>query len=127
MIERTAQFNPQVSNYAAASKAPQFDGKAASVFRDALAQELDARQAASTEKVLNKPAVRPEISAYRSKPIQPAVVDRQVVMNDMAQKLQPVISEVRQIADYVGLVDVKSQDIIRAYQRGDSFLADYRV
>lgn len=42
-------------------------------------------------------------------------------------QLAPLIEDVQKIAKAVGYVGVSNEDVVRAYQQGSSFLADYKV
>lgn len=93
-------------------------GKSASVFRQALAAEL---KAAPVEEEIVEPKVwtkqtqsapLPELAQPQRKP---------------DPQLESLVHEVRHIAETTGYIGVSPQDILRAYQLGQSFLADYRV
>jgi hypothetical protein len=87
-----------------------YSNNVGSVFQQALAQEM----APSQNEV---PVARPEPPAHS--PINYNI--------NLEQQLQPMIHEVSQIAESSGYVGVTSQDIVRAYQTGQSFLADYKA
>lgn len=53
---------------------------------------------------------------------EPAAVN-QTVSPQWRNKVQ----DIRQVAEKAGFVDISDQDIQRAYTRGESLLADYRV
>ena len=98
----------------------------ASVFRQALEQELEDVQPQSMPPEPQPrlrdalPPAQPQAVSQRQPLPQRPVVSPQL-------QLEPMIQEVRQIAEASGFIGVSNQDIMRAYKTGQSFLADYRV
>lgn len=133
MINR---LDPRLSGYGNLSTQPQRPTGGAeqggSIFRQALAQEL-------VETPPQRPVINPQQMAeargdVAERPILPPATPRVNNVNAMAaerakmmRQLEPMIHEVRQIAEDVGFIDVSSENVLKAYQSGQSFLADYRV
>ncbi len=98
-------------------------GKSGSVFRQALMAELDN----NTPEAASKQPTTPRQEATSLPTQNPPQPVRPKIQPQYQPQLQPMIDEVHQIAQSSGYVGVTSQDILRAYQTGRSFLADYKV
>jgi hypothetical protein len=84
-------------------------------------QAWEARRAAKTETAKPQPAVaapRVEIET----PSMPAAMPA-----GLSSPWENTVREVQDIASQAGFLDVTEQEIRRAYMRGESLLADYRV
>jgi hypothetical protein len=67
-------------------------------------------------------------SAQNEQPLQSLNFKSRITPKDQYyERLNPMIKEVQQIAEASGFVGVNSSDVLRAYQQGTSFLADYKV
>ena len=99
-----------IENIGLSPSSIEYSGNVGSVFQRALAQEMAPTQNQA-------PTSTPEPVVQR--PINYTI--------GLEQQLQPMIHEVSQIAESSGFVGVTSQDIVRAYQTGQSFLADYHA
>ncbi len=99
-----------------------------SVFRQALEQELssvESSQAPAQEDYYfpeQKPFAEPPAPARKTEAPAPQRLNVQPYV-----QLQPMINEVREIAETAGYIGVTSEDVLRAYHSGQSLLADYRV
>ncbi len=82
-----------------------------------------AKTAAPAEPAKSQPASHPariEIDTRLPEtPVGPA--------NNISPQWRNTVREVQQIAQRAGFIGVSEQDIQRAYARGESLLADYRV
>ncbi|WP_373533001.1 hypothetical protein [Vampirovibrio sp.] len=84
-------------------------------------QAWEARRAGKTE--TQKPAAQTAPVIEIAKPELP--VDS--VLPAVSPQWQRRVNEIQNIATKAGFVDVTEQDIRKAYQFGESLLADYRV
>ena len=80
----------------------------------------------------NKPQELAKTADTASLPVQKSVPSttteqRSAVGNDYYQQLMPLIKDVQNIAKNSGYVDVRADDVMRAYAQGSSLLADYSV
>lgn len=99
-----------------------------SIFRQALEEEMATE---SRPQEITFP-VSTAVSAPETRPVLPrptltATSAMAAERAKMMRQLEPMIHEVRQIAEEVGFIDVSSENVLKAYQSGQSFLADYRV
>lgn len=132
MIERTGT----------SSISPRYGSASAQRPATGVKPDLSAFRATLTEQIKEKtplqppPAsARPAIAAARPELEKPAVRRAASQMEQAIQStqpaeanpVQPMIREVSRIAASAGFVGVTSQDILRAYHSGQSFLADYTV
>lgn len=110
-----------------AARSFQAADKSASVFRQALMQELQEAE----------PQVSSSLSeesgqfSLASTPVDyTSVPTRREPPRPQAPSPAPLdalVHEVRQIAEASGYIGVTQQDVLRAYHSGQSFLADYKV
>jgi len=99
-----------------------------SIFRQALAEELDTQNPLDEGRPqLSTPVSVPETRPVLPRPTLTAVNAMAAERAKMMRQLEPMIHEVRQIAEDAGFIDVSSENVLKAYQSGQSFLADYRV
>ncbi len=116
-----------------ASRSFQAAERSGTVFRQALAQEMDTVQQAP--QVQEKPALsraeqasrilEQQLAASRGQQVAEKATEK--TLPNPYQELEPMIYEVRRMAENIGFIGVTSQDVMRAYQHGHSFLADYRA
>jgi hypothetical protein len=84
-------------------------------------QAWEARRASKTE--VQKPAAQAALAIEIPKPELPVNSGSAAV----SPQWQRRVNEIQNIATKAGFVDVTEQDIRKAYQFGESLLADYRV
>lgn len=116
-----------------ATRSFQAANKTGSVFRQALIQELESHGAYPTAEPhaadnipslapqrfhVEEPAIPQPINRMRQQKVSPAPA---------TNPLEPLIHDVIQVAEQTGYVGVTAQDVVRAYQTGQSLLADYTV
>ncbi len=85
-------------------------------------QALEARRARSTAPAHKEPAPIEQTIARHVEPDMPSRAT-----SSLSPQWQQTVLEVKSIAAKAGYIDVSEQDIRRAYTRGESLLADYRV
>lgn len=116
--------SPTPHSFAINPQRPAGHERTGSVFKQKLQEELRPFDTPATPQSREfRPAERPEPLVRREAPVAstPASLGRGV------EKLNPMVNEVCRIAESVGYVGVTPQDVVRAYQSGHSFLADYTV
>jgi hypothetical protein len=96
-------------------------GTKGSIFRQALSQELtEPAQKPETRQI---PSPKSDLATGRI--AKPAELQKTQLVNTVP--LQTIIQEVREIAENSGFIGISSEDVVRAYHSGQSFLADYKV
>lgn len=93
-----------------------------SIFRQALEQELIEAPHHQETLVESAPQHRPPafeapVKPLETKPVQPIYT----------ANLTQLVHEVKEIAESSGYVGISPEDVVRAYNTGQSFLADYKV
>ncbi|HEY9686476.1 MAG TPA: hypothetical protein V6C52_05835 [Coleofasciculaceae cyanobacterium] len=83
-------------------------------------QAWEARRATKTEPAKSQPVAAPKVEIETSS--IPSAMP-----TGLASPWENTVREVQDIASQAGFLDVTEQDIRRAYMRGESLLADYRV
>lgn len=129
MMERVGSTYHSLQGLQANRSFQQAEPKTGSVFRQALAQELQALPQKPQPNVQPPPPM-PDPLAYEELPPAPPPRQRsQPVQRPAALEtsLQSMVQDVRQIAEASGFIGVSDQDVLRAYRTGQSFLADYTV
>jgi hypothetical protein len=85
-------------------------------------QAWEARRAAKIETARPQPA-----PALPTVEIETSPAPTPIPVAGLASPWESTVREVQDIASQAGFLDVTEQDIRRAYVRGESLLADYRV
>lgn len=101
-------------------------GQNASVFRRALEEE------AATQQVAQQPQVeqaipRPASQVSRLNPREPVPVASPARPAPQSANVERMVHEVTHLAQEAGYIGFSQDDILRAYNTGESFLADYTV
>jgi hypothetical protein len=114
-----------------ATRSFQNAGNTGSVFRQALLQEIDELEQQQAPQQFHEEAqvAPPDYSQQWTPeaPASPTRMQRQRIEPNPMTQLQPLIQDVLQVAEHTGFIGISSQDVVRAYQSGQSLLADYKV
>lgn len=90
-------------------------------------QMLKAQQAWEARRANKAPAQQPAAQAAPAIEIAKPELPADSGVQSVSPQWQRKVNDIQSIAARAGFVDVTEQDIRRAYQFGESLLADYRV
>lgn len=70
----------------------------------------------------------PQQASQEVAPLKPkATESKNLTTQAYYQELAPLIQDIQQVAKNSGYIDVRAEDVMRAYAQGSSLLADYSV